>query len=90
MLHDLGQDEQAREAAQRALAIDQEIGDRLGQGYSLTAVAKALEGSGRYQEAQTAYQEALAVRRDIGQAACAIDNLAHLARLLDGPEAPRF
>ncbi len=81
VLHDMGQEEQAKEAADHALAIDRAIGDRLGEGYSLTAVAKSLEGLGAFEEANAAYHEAMLIRRDIGQTACAIDNLADLARV---------
>lgn len=81
VLYDLGMNELANGYAQQALAIDREIGDKSGEGYSLTTFALTLEGLGDLEQAQKHHADAIKLRREIGQDACAIDNVAGLARL---------
>lgn len=81
VLHELGDHQAARRYCEEALTIERTIGDRVGEGYSLTHLGLALEGQGELAGAAAAYEEALHLRRDLGQAACAIDDLAGLARV---------
>ncbi|MGD9100890.1 MAG: hypothetical protein PVF45_10460, partial [Anaerolineae bacterium] len=69
------------EHCQQALSIQREIGDRRGQGYSLTYLGHALLGLGELEAAAQAYDEALQLRRELGQYSLLIDDLAGLARI---------
>jgi tetratricopeptide (TPR) repeat protein len=69
----------ARQHCERALAIQQEIGDRRGAGYSLTYLGHALAGLGDLEAAAKVYDDALRLRRELGQNALAMDDLAGLA-----------
>ncbi|MCI0394084.1 MAG: tetratricopeptide repeat protein [Chloroflexi bacterium] len=80
VLHDLGDNLTARHYCAQALAIDREIGDQEGEGYSLTSLGLVLEGLEEIELAAGAYERALRLRRETGQGACAVDDLAGLAR----------
>jgi tetratricopeptide (TPR) repeat protein len=81
VFHDLDNNQMARHYSEQAVSIDRAIGDRLGQGYSLTSLALASEGLDELVAAESAHRQALQIRREIGQEATAIDNLAGLAGL---------
>ena len=80
VLHDLNNPDSALMYAEHAHRIDRSIGDKEGEGYSLTALALAYEGGNNWAAAFNAHNEALTIRKNIGQEACAIDNIAGLAR----------
>ncbi len=80
VLCDLKDPQNARLYAEHAHRIDRSIGDKEGEGYSLTALALAYEGENSWASAYKAHNEALVIRKNIGQDACAVDNLAGLAR----------
>jgi len=61
------------------LVIEQEIGDRRGEGYGLTYLGHALAGPGELKAAAKAYGKALYLRRELGQHGLAVDDLTGLA-----------
>lgn len=94
VFHDRNDAKYARMYAEHAHRIDRSIGDKEGQGYSLTALALAYEIADEWNAALNAHHEALTLRKAIGQDACAIDNIAGLARIAitqgDAIEAERY
>ena len=80
VFYDMSNAEYAKMYAEHAHRIDRSIGDKEGEGYSLTSLALSYEIAEQWQSAQKAHHEALTIRNNIGQDACAIDNVAGLAR----------
>ncbi len=79
LLHWLqGESASAREAAERAHALAQEVGDRRQVGYALTRLGRALNGLGCY-PAAAAFHEAYALHCDLEQYNRALEPLAGLA-----------
>ena len=70
------------EAARRALASWQSLGDRAGEGRALTRLAKVLEASGQREEALAIYEEAIALHRDLDDREGLAEALDHLGRML--------
>jgi tetratricopeptide (TPR) repeat protein len=54
---------------QDALAIRQEIGDRLGEGSTLNNIGAVYDNLGQYEVALNFYQDALAIWQEIGNRA---------------------
>lgn len=80
LLLDLEDQPQAVPFARRAVEIARQLEDRIGLGYALSALGRALEAGKEYGAARAAHNEALELRRATEQPALAIDNLGGLAR----------
>ena len=76
----MNEDATARADCERALSIQRAIGDRRGEGYSLTYLGHALTGLQQWEAGAAAYAQALSLRRELGQNSLALDDLAGLAR----------
>jgi tetratricopeptide (TPR) repeat protein len=79
--HQLGEDDPAREYAQRALEIHRSTWGPHRPALALTRLGHALVGLGNLEEGRMAYQEALDLRRELGQAYLATEPLVGLARV---------
>ena len=80
LLHWLqGEFASARETAERAHTLAQEVGDRRQVGYTLTRLGRALHGLGCYPESAAAFHEAYALHWDLEQTNRAMEPLAGLA-----------
>jgi tetratricopeptide (TPR) repeat protein len=65
-LRESGRVDDAINSAANAVAVEQEIGDRHGEGVALDTLGLALASAGRYDEAITAHKEAAVVFGDTG------------------------
>jgi tetratricopeptide (TPR) repeat protein len=87
LLHQVGDDEYARDLCQQALLAIQDLGARHGlslvdvRGFALTFLGHAMAGLGFLREASDAYSQALTLRRELDQPHLATEPLAGLARL---------
>jgi len=77
----LGDNQAAWEHSQRALLIAQDLGVRSCEGYALTRMGYASEGSGNLEEAEAAYRDALALRQELNQLNRAMEVRAGLVRV---------
>jgi tetratricopeptide (TPR) repeat protein len=75
---DLGRYAEALEAAQRSVAIQQEIGNRYVEGLALGTVGCAYRELGQFDDAVAHFQQALAIFRDLGDLDSEADSLSDL------------
>ncbi len=75
---DLGRYAEALEAAQRSVAIQQEIGNRYVEGLALGTVGCAYRELGQFGDAVAHFQRALAIFRDLGDLDSEADSLSDL------------
>ncbi len=81
LLRRMGDDEAAREYAQKALDAAREVGNRAFQAAALLTLGHARFGLGQLEEAGEAYRESLALRQALGQPHLAAEPRAGLARV---------
>jgi DNA-binding SARP family transcriptional activator len=77
-LFDLGRYAEALEAAQRSVAIQQQLGNRYVEGLALGTVGCAHRELGQFDEAVAHFQQALAIFRDLGDLDSEADSLSDL------------
>ena len=77
----MGDNRITRRYCELALAIQQKLGDREGESYSLTYLGHAQAGLGQLEAAAIAYDKALRLRHEMGQPRPAVDALAGLAHV---------
>ena len=75
---DLGRYAEALEAAQRSVAIQQEIGNRYVEGLALGTVGCAYRELGQFGDAVAHFRQALAIFRDLGDLDSEADSLSDL------------
>jgi tetratricopeptide (TPR) repeat protein len=80
LLHDTGDDAQARECCERALSMIG-AGDRITRAWFLIPLGHALAGLGHLAEAQEAYCESQSLARDLGRDHLSIAPLSGLAHV---------
>jgi tetratricopeptide (TPR) repeat protein len=89
LCHHQGDNDTAREYAERARQLAQEQEDPSVQGFSLICLGHALMDLASLDEARDAYERGLNVLRDVGQSLYSMDALAGLARLHLAQDDPR-
>jgi DNA-binding SARP family transcriptional activator len=77
-LFDLGRYAEALEAAQRSVAIQQQLGNRYVEGLALGTVGCAYRELGQFGDAVAHFQQALAIFRDLGDLDSEADSLSDL------------
>jgi DNA-binding CsgD family transcriptional regulator/tetratricopeptide (TPR) repeat protein len=85
---DLGHTAEARNHCQESLAIFRELGEPLGEGFSLNNLALAAYGEGDLGLARTLSEESLAIFRRVDVRNAMVDALASLGVILDAAGDP--
>ncbi|RAO25168.1 Regulatory protein AfsR [Micromonospora noduli] len=85
----VGEHDAALRHAREALRLYRDCGDPVGEAHALNRAARQLAELGDHQAARTAAQQALALHErnsDPAGSAATLDNLGHIARLLEQPD----
>ncbi len=86
----MGKYDQAIELNQQALVLEQEIGDRTGEGVTTGNLGQIAQKQGQYQKALGLYEQALAIHREVGDKISEAATLKFLGDVLSAQNQPQL